>query len=661
VSQLDRGVSCPHHCDFCYKDAFYRGGKSFYTQEVDAALAEIERLPGRHIYFLDDHLLGHRRFAGELFAGMRGMGRVFQGASTVDAILRGDLIERAAEAGMRSVFVGFETLDETNLLQHGKSQNLARDYAAVVRRAHSLGVMVNGSFVFGLDEDTPDVFDRTVEWAAAQHIETATFHIMTPYPGTGLHRRLECEGRITSGDWNRYNTRHVVYRPARMTPAELEAGYARAYREFYRWPTIVRSALGQPTARQTLRHVAYAGGWKRLEPMWDALIRLRRVNAMLPMLEATLAAFGGAPSRAKPLERRAIDSRAVRSRSRGKGARSTMRAIEVAEDRSLAVVERPWPEPGPGQVAIDVAYCGICGSDLHFRDVPALFPAGTVPGHEFSGSIAIVGEGVSGWSAGDRACVLPFAQCGECAACRAGDEQVCATAIARGVGLGTGRDGGYAERVVVDALMLFSLPAALDDRAGTLVEPTAVAVHALTRARPEPGELVVVVGAGPVGLLTALVAREQGLEVALISRNPGRAQCAAQLGLRTVAPGESAAVFAGAPPAVVLECAGTGSATALALELVAPLGRVVVVGVAPEPFALDPLPMVFKEVDVRGALAYRRGDFQAAIDLLAAGRIPSSELISDVVGLDRAEETFQSLTAPGNRRTKVLLDPALGA
>jgi radical SAM superfamily enzyme YgiQ (UPF0313 family) len=262
VSQLDRGVSCPHHCDFCYKDAFYRGGKSFYTQEVDAALAEIERLPGRHIYFLDDHLLGHRRFAGELFAGMRGMGRVFQGASTVDAILRGDLIERAAEAGMRSVFVGFETLDETNLLQHGKSQNLARDYAAVVRRAHSLGVMVNGSFVFGLDEDTPDVFDRTVEWAAAQHIETATFHIMTPYPGTGLHRRLECEGRITSGDWNRYNTRHVVYRPARMTPAELEAGYARAYREFYRWPTIVRSALGQPTARQTLRHVAYAGGWK---------------------------------------------------------------------------------------------------------------------------------------------------------------------------------------------------------------------------------------------------------------------------------------------------------------------------------------------------------------------------------------------------------------
>ncbi len=114
-------------------------------------------------------------------------------------------------------------------------------------------------------------------------------------------------------------------------------------------------------------------------------------------------------------------------------------------------------------------------------------------------------------------------------------------------------------------------------------------------------------------------------------------------------------------PQVVIECAGTGSATALALELVAPLGRVIIVGVAPEPFALDPLPVIFKEVDLRGSFIYRRADFDAAIGLLAAGRIPSSELISDAVGFDRAEETFQALTAPGNRRTKVLLDPAIRA
>src|SRR6476660_4406932 len=122
---------CPQHCDFCYKDAFFEGGRSFYTQRVDDALAEIARLPGRHLYFLDDHLLGDRRFAAALFAGMRGMRRLFQGAATVDSILRGDLIERAAEAGLRSIFVGFETLTPENLKRSGKRQNLGRDYSAV--------------------------------------------------------------------------------------------------------------------------------------------------------------------------------------------------------------------------------------------------------------------------------------------------------------------------------------------------------------------------------------------------------------------------------------------------------------------------------------------------------------------------------------------------
>ena len=101
---------CPQHCDFCYKDAFFAGGRSFYTQRVDDALAEIARLPGRHLYFLDDHLLGDRRFARALFDGMRGMNRLFQGAATVDSILRDDVIEHAADAGLRSLFVGFETL-----------------------------------------------------------------------------------------------------------------------------------------------------------------------------------------------------------------------------------------------------------------------------------------------------------------------------------------------------------------------------------------------------------------------------------------------------------------------------------------------------------------------------------------------------------------------
>ncbi len=285
---------CPHHCDFCYKDAFYRGGISFYTQAVDQALAEIERMPGKHVYFLDDHLLGNQRFARALFDGMRGMGRVFQGASTVDAILRSDLIEHAAAAGMRSVFVGLETINEENLRLHAKRQNLARDYDQVIRRVHDLGIMINASFVFGLDDDGPDVFDRTVDWAVSRSIETATFHIMTPYPGTALHDRVAGEGRITDLEWDHYDTRHVVYRPLGMAPDVLLDGYHRAYRDFYTWGSIFRGAFGQSTAHRTMRHLAYAGGWKRLEPLWDAIIRSRRVSAMLPLLEATLDAFGRA-------------------------------------------------------------------------------------------------------------------------------------------------------------------------------------------------------------------------------------------------------------------------------------------------------------------------------------------------------------------------------
>jgi len=297
---------CPHACDFCYKEAFFKGGKSFYTLAVDDALAEIERLPGRHLYFLDDHLFGHPTFAAALFDGMRGMGRLWQAAGTVKSVLQPDLLEKAVACGLRSLFVGFETLSPSNLQEHHKHQNLDRDYGAAIRRLHDLGVMVNGSFVFGMDGDDPSVFERTVEWAISQGLETATFHILTPYPGTGLHARMVAEGRITSQDWDRYDTRHVVYRPAGMTPEELEAGYWRAYRDFYRWSSIFRGAAAHEGWPDRLRHVAYAGGWKKLGPMWDLLIRAKRATSMLPVLEGVLSGFG----EYRPGQRAVLPSRA---------------------------------------------------------------------------------------------------------------------------------------------------------------------------------------------------------------------------------------------------------------------------------------------------------------------------------------------------------------
>ena len=280
---------CPHHCDFCYKDAFFQGGKSFYTQLVDDALSEIDRLPGKHLYFLDDHLLGNQKFATELFDGMRGMNRVFQGAATVDSILRGNLIEKAAEAGLRSVFVGFETFSEENLKQSNKKQNLKKDYELAVQRLHSLGIMINGSFVFGLDEDDHQVFSRTVDWAVKNAITTSTFHVLTPYPGTKLFQDFENQGRILTKNWDLYDTRNVVYQTKNISAEDLKAGYDWAYQEFYSWNNILKASLNHDSVKHQLKHLFYSGGWKKFEPLWNFIIKTEGLNKMLPLLESLLS------------------------------------------------------------------------------------------------------------------------------------------------------------------------------------------------------------------------------------------------------------------------------------------------------------------------------------------------------------------------------------
>ena len=283
---------CPHVCDFCYKEAFFEGGKSFYTLEVDRALAEIQSLPGKHLYFLDDHLLGNPHFAASLFDGMIGMGRLWQAAGTVQSVLKSGLLEKAVASGLRSLFVGFETLNPNNLLQQHKYQNLNRDYSAAIRRLHDLGVMVNASFVFGMDDDDNSVFERTVEWAIGQGVETATFHILTPYPSTALYKRIAAEGRLLHSNWDLYDTRHTVFRPRQLSPDQLEAGYWWAYREFYLWKNILRSSRAHTAFSDQVRHLAYSGGWKKFEPMWDWVIRAKRVTQLLPVLESVLAGFG---------------------------------------------------------------------------------------------------------------------------------------------------------------------------------------------------------------------------------------------------------------------------------------------------------------------------------------------------------------------------------
>ncbi|MEQ8531532.1 MAG: B12-binding domain-containing radical SAM protein, partial [Imperialibacter sp.] len=252
-------------------------------------LSEIEQLPGRHLYFLDDHLLGHTKFAESLFEGMKGMNRVFQGAATINSILRGNLIEKAAKAGLRSLFVGFETFSDGNLMQSNKKQNLKKDYEKAVNRLHDLGIMINGSFVFGLDEDNTDVFRRTVDWGVKNALTTSTYHILTPYPGTKLYAQMKEEGRILHRNWNLYDTRHTVFKAKNMTAKQLEDGYQWAYKEFYAWNNVLKASFKHETTKHILKHLLYSGGWKKFESVWNFIIKTKSLNTMLPLLESILS------------------------------------------------------------------------------------------------------------------------------------------------------------------------------------------------------------------------------------------------------------------------------------------------------------------------------------------------------------------------------------
>jgi radical SAM superfamily enzyme YgiQ (UPF0313 family) len=162
--------------------------------------------------------------------------------------------------------------------------------------------MINGSFVFGMDDDVDDVFRRTVDWGIEHGITTATYHIMTPYPGTVLHARMVREGRMLTQDWSRYDTRQVVYRPAQLKPSVLKEGYDWAYREFYRWSSIAQASLHHGSLKHQAKHFFYASGWKKFEPLWDILIRARQLNWMTPMLEGVLARVTGTKKETAKLE-----------------------------------------------------------------------------------------------------------------------------------------------------------------------------------------------------------------------------------------------------------------------------------------------------------------------------------------------------------------------
>ncbi len=294
---LSRG--CPGSCDFCYKDSFWGPGYHRY-RPTDEILKELRSLRGRFVFFLDDNLFGCRSWIADFLPRLRDHRFLWQAAASLPIARDESLLRAAYQAGCRSLFIGFETLDTANLRAARKSANSPHHYAEQIARIHDAGIMINGSFVFGLDSDGPDVFKRTVDFAISNRIETATFHILTPYPGTRLFARIQRDGRLLHRDWDLYDTRHAVYRPAHLSPQNLEDGYWWAYEKFYSWNSIWKRAAS-PALPARLKRLAYNVGWKKADPLWDPLIPLGALPRITPLLERLLSLSPKA-SRPQPSE-----------------------------------------------------------------------------------------------------------------------------------------------------------------------------------------------------------------------------------------------------------------------------------------------------------------------------------------------------------------------
>ena len=332
-------------------------------------------------------------------------------------------------------------------------------------------------------------------------------------------------------------------------------------------------------------------------------------------------------------------------------------AVTLPGEPWLEVREVPDPAPGPGDLLLRVEACGICGSDLHLARSGTL-PAGSVYGHEFCGTVVALGPDTAGFREGDRVVGLPLSGCGRCPACRAGVVAKCPRALLTGAQ----RPGAYAEFTTLRATESFAVPEAVGADIGALVEPLAVAHHALERTPREPGEPVLVLGAGPIGLAVALWARLLGASEVVVSDPAGhRRKLARAVGATPVDPaaGAVAAAFAeiaGGPPRAVVECAGVPGVIQQAIDAAAPDAHVTVAGACSAPDTFRPLAATTKELTLAFAVYYRRRDFAHTLGALAAGRLDPAALITGKVGLDEAPDRFAVLMG-ANTDCKVLIRP----
>jgi (R,R)-butanediol dehydrogenase/meso-butanediol dehydrogenase/diacetyl reductase len=335
-----------------------------------------------------------------------------------------------------------------------------------------------------------------------------------------------------------------------------------------------------------------------------------------------------------------------------------MSAVRYDGGGAFSIAESQLQAPGPGEVRLDVAYCGICGTDLHIAHgaMDARINPPQVVGHEMAGTVAEIGDGVGGLSVGDHVVVRPLDTRGEAATDRGFSH------IGRNLRfLGIDAPGALQSSWTVPAFTVHKVPADLDLRLAALAEPLAVACHDVRRGEVSPGQTVVVIGGGPIGILVSLVAAARGASVLVVEPDPVRRRLAVDYQFAAYDPtvddvGAAVAdATEGVGADVVFEVSGSAAGILAATKYACLRGRIVVVAIFPEPKPVALFDLFWKELEVRGARVYEPDDFETAIELLAKGSIDFEPLITAVEPLERVPEVFVELRA-GRQAMKILVD-----
>jgi len=343
----------------------------------------------------------------------------------------------------------------------------------------------------------------------------------------------------------------------------------------------------------------------------------------------------------------------------------TMAAAVYQSPGVITVEDRPVPRPGPDELVIRVHSCGICGSDIHQLRDGWGFKPGAVAGHEWTGTVAVVGSAVTGWTVGERVVGSASPKCGACRRCREGKPSQCE---GRQNAITEHGDGAFAEFILVRAAGVLRLPEGLSARHAALAEPLAVALHGITRSGVVAGDTAMVIGAGPIGALTIAALRAMGVTtITVVEPNEGRRRLASDVGATEVIDPAELETFPAWEPEklssravhVVLECSGHKSAIESGFHQLRRGGVLVMVGAGIEHPTFDPNRMILNELTVCGSFIYDLDGFERALELLASGSFPNDLFIHpDEVPLDALGETLEAL-AQGRIAGKVMVAPGV--